>query len=207
MILINTRLGSQGTWEFMAADLVACTSNVHTFIHDLESAYWVLMSQAVRNMHSEWSKSIRSSFVNEVLHAKRYGQSGPAKLERFANPYSWTDFVLPSNKPLTQLLRSLKFELIQRYFPQIEAACTLQEFVDPKEYEKLRYKHDKIIEIFTIALQSPGWPEEDLPIKQPIARSYSAQAMSSSSSKRSRPTAERGVTSTSSKRRNLGLLT
>ena len=95
----------------MATDLVACTSNMHTFIHDLESAYWVLMSQAVHNMHSEWNKSNRSSFVNEVLHAKCYGQGGPMKLERFANPYSWTDFVLLSNKPLTQLLCSLKFEL------------------------------------------------------------------------------------------------
>lgn len=158
-------------------------------------------------MHSEWNKSNHSSFVNEVLHAKRYRQGGPTKLERFANPYSWTDFVLLSNKPLTQLLHSLKFELCQRYFPHIEAACTLQEFVDPKEYEKLCYKHNKIIKIFTIALQSPGWLEEDLPIKQPIARSYSAQAMSSSSSKRSRPMAERGGTSTSSKWRNLGLLT
>ncbi|KAI0253866.1 hypothetical protein BJV78DRAFT_1122546, partial [Lactifluus subvellereus] len=30
-----------GTWQYMAADLVAGTSNRHTFIHDLESAFWV----------------------------------------------------------------------------------------------------------------------------------------------------------------------
>ncbi|KAF8498044.1 hypothetical protein F5888DRAFT_1567446, partial [Russula emetica] len=32
-----------GTWQFMAAELIECPKIRHTFIHDLESFFWVLM--------------------------------------------------------------------------------------------------------------------------------------------------------------------
>ncbi|KAF8502330.1 hypothetical protein F5888DRAFT_1608322, partial [Russula emetica] len=33
----------QGTWQFMAAELIKCPKIRHTFSHDLESFFWVLM--------------------------------------------------------------------------------------------------------------------------------------------------------------------
>ncbi|KAI0253867.1 hypothetical protein BJV78DRAFT_135521 [Lactifluus subvellereus] len=160
-------------------------------------------------MDSSWTLRDRSTFVNEILNCKRYGptnEGGTSKLVHLTHLDFLRDLKLTSNNPFTMLLRSFKDLIVERYRPDSRAGCTLPEFLDPEEYEKLNYKHEKIIDIFTAALLSPGWPK-DSPTMNSITRSKSFVTLVSSSSKRSRTCCEGVSTSTSSKRHNSGSLT
>ena len=60
----------------MVADLVQHSNIAHTFIHDLESAFWVIIWVAFSYMSNLWSAADRSSFLNETMSPWVYLTSG-----------------------------------------------------------------------------------------------------------------------------------
>ncbi len=60
----------------MAADLVQRSSIPHTFIHDLESAFWVMLWVVILYMPSSWDIGDRSYFLKETMSPRVYDNSG-----------------------------------------------------------------------------------------------------------------------------------
>jgi len=73
--LLSTDI-SQGTWQFMAADLVQRSTTPHTFVHDLESAFWVMFWIVLSYMPSSWEAGERSSFLRETMSPRVYHNTG-----------------------------------------------------------------------------------------------------------------------------------
>ncbi len=71
----------QGTWQFMAAELVQDPSIPHTLEHDLESVFWVLLWMTLLYMETSWDIGLRSSVLNSTMNPDVYmGCGGIDKL-------------------------------------------------------------------------------------------------------------------------------
>ncbi len=60
----------------MAAELVEDPSILHTFEHDLESVFWVLLWMTLLYMKTTWDVGRRSSFLNNTMNPGVYMGSG-----------------------------------------------------------------------------------------------------------------------------------
>ena len=60
----------------MAAELIERPKIRHTFSHDLESFFWVLMWIVVTWVPTTWNESARSIFINGVMNPKVYSNIG-----------------------------------------------------------------------------------------------------------------------------------
>lgn len=204
----------------MAADLVMdqkCKVK-QTFIHDLESAFYVLLYQAVCYRHTSLEEvEERSAVFFQVFNTRTIGGKGNGtKFTWMQNPVSLKDFkVLDSskgscNEPFTSLITNLKETLGHRHFlAEYPERSGLSAFLDDKDYEALPYKHSDIIGLFSGALESSGWPEKDGAQKQSIRLEDDQQESSQyTSSKRVRATSKLDNFSASGdrslKRQNLG---
>jgi serine/threonine protein kinase len=193
--LIDAKLGPQGTWPFMAADLVVDEDHevTQTFIHDLESAFYVLLYQAVRYRHTSLSKSKRSGLYSRIFYTRTFdGTDDGSKLSFMQNPLELDDFKVldgskgSCNQPFTRLIRDLKETLGQRHtlkYPERSAPSAFLD-LDSKDYDALPYRHDDIINLFSHALESPGWPENDGAEKQSILNEDHAVSSRYTSTKR-----------------------
>lgn len=54
---------NQGTWPFMAADLIADPKIPQTFVHDLESAFYVMFWLSLKYLPSSYDPSKRDSVL------------------------------------------------------------------------------------------------------------------------------------------------
>jgi hypothetical protein len=226
-LLSNAYLGSQGTWRFMAADLITNSRIDQTFVHDLESAFHVLLYHAICNMNHSLTEGQAANMVHDFLNARRYAENGGYQKFFFMSlPGAIDNYDCPSNAPFTKLLSDLHDKHLSRYIlisggrpgsinPKVAvSAIALAQaqppsFVTPDVYWENDFRHDIFIDIIDQALGSDGWPEDDRAIAQRIIRSNSSIARSASSSKRSRTWSEGGskmsTTGRSYKRLNLDL--
>ena len=70
----------QGTWQFMAAELIENPSIPHIPEHDLESVFWVLLWVTILYIDTPWSSSRRSGIL-DVMTPKVYSTgASPSKL-------------------------------------------------------------------------------------------------------------------------------
>jgi Fungal protein kinase len=138
---------SQGTWEYMAGDLVFDPTTSHSFVHDLESAFWVLFSQVLRYMPVSWGPTQCTHVLKNIMNPESYKNpsseqvsGGMSKLIFLTAHLSFTDFmVLPqdlNNHPLTALLLNFKAALAKRY--ESGKALPIQTFLDKQACEKHR---------------------------------------------------------------------
>jgi len=67
----------------MAADLIQDSSIPHTFVHDLESVFWVLIWIVVSYMPTTWDDGECSSFLKETMCPKVYGPRGGTRKKDF----------------------------------------------------------------------------------------------------------------------------
>ncbi|KAF8479414.1 hypothetical protein F5888DRAFT_1860273 [Russula emetica] len=202
-----------GTWQFMAAELIERPKIRHTFSHDLESFFWVLMWIVVTRVPTTWDESTRSIFINGVMNPKVYSNIGSTeKLTwlKAGNPLREKGFRIRDNPILHELAMELYDSVAGQYRPRpsdqapptklnpyILSGCSLRK--NPEEEDK-NYEigltflkdYDTLLKQFEQALNAE-WPSNDKASLQSIARSNaSIHFYSQSQSKRSRPVEDEG---------------
>jgi hypothetical protein len=203
----------------MAADLVRQPSVAHTFVHDLESAFWVLLWVTLSYTSTSWGTEERSSFLKETMSPRVYNDSGGSNKAYFMQSDSAIlKFSVCNNPVLTTLLISMKMTLAVRYQePPSNAPSVLDPLAVMAETEGLgattsqmdsqhsdleqriqRFNnlveclrnHKVIIGLMRKALELPGWPNNDAAVLQDLITSDDVSANMRSNSKRSRSVAE-----------------
>ncbi|KAI9437896.1 hypothetical protein BJY52DRAFT_1229987 [Lactarius psammicola] len=98
-----------GTWQFMAADLIENPKVIQTFIHDIKSAFLVLLWVATHYVTPNTQLQVLSSFVNSVFNPQVFGSSGGLARAMFMRGKQELDhLIFQDNVPLTRLLCTLK---------------------------------------------------------------------------------------------------
>ncbi len=119
---LNKKIDLQGTWQFMAADLIRNPTINQTFIHDIESAFFVLLWMATHYVQAELQTDHLSGLVNSVFHPQIFrGSRAPGKIMFMHGKEELDELVFRDNAPLTRLLRTLKELLAVRHRKQPEA--------------------------------------------------------------------------------------
>lgn len=99
----------QGTWQFMAADLVSNPAIDHTFVHDLESAFYVVFWLAVRFLPNSLDPERRSLVMTDLFSPRTFDNVGSiSKLNWMARAVANTrEFKVTNNPILSGLITSL----------------------------------------------------------------------------------------------------
>jgi hypothetical protein len=186
----------QGTWQFMAAELILTPHIAHTFMHDLESVIWVLMWITLKYTVTNWSVGVRSSFVSDTMSPRVFMNSGGQnKLFFMQSPISLKGFTVDQNPQLTSLLFGLK-EILHRHHvgkpldQRDDDSSAHRTPVEDISEDVFLKAHALVIDTFNKYLDSPNWPNNDEAQLQPIVLSNDVQISMHSSSKRSREVAE-----------------
>ena len=205
----------QGTWQFMAGDLTADPKIQHTFAHDLESFFWVLLWIVLTHVQNGSEDRIRSSFIHGTMNPRIFNSSrGPNKklflTSALALGEVWNGFSLPENEPLYSLLVELKRTVGKRYLPSenltvepakkmvtLRIAGTVNQpdnvpnvMGAAASNSEMLGSYGAVTSMFSKALSSEGWPSSDKAEAQIILQSSSSVRASHSGSKRSRSAIE-----------------
>ena len=213
MFLDNDR---QGTWQFLAAELINDPQINQTFIHDIESAFLILLWVSVCYLESTFNTANRSDFVDTIFNPRVYGSSGGMTKANFMASDEWSMPSFPKNGPLTNLLREMKFRLSFRYKkhptelyhlsnPLLSATLQSQDVQGGaseswslnkrliQTYESFNEQlkdHNAMIECINNFLTCNGWPDTEPARKMEIALANEVKTALRSSSKRCRDAAE-----------------
>ncbi|KAH9015347.1 hypothetical protein EDB84DRAFT_1567739 [Lactarius hengduanensis] len=105
-----------GTWQFMAADLIVNPKISHTFIHDIESTFFVLLWMATHYVQAKMATEELSGLVNSIFNPQVFGNSGgPGKLTFMRGVEELDNLIFRDNTPLGNLLSVLKELLAVRH--------------------------------------------------------------------------------------------
>ncbi|KAI0706437.1 hypothetical protein C8Q76DRAFT_771081 [Earliella scabrosa] len=131
----------QGTFYFMATEILE-ERVVHHVRHDLESFHWVLLWAVIR--HTAHSYSLKEA-QGVFIFGEDQAAAGRKRLwfERDSRRFN-----IPGNKPLVKLLQD--FGML--------AYKSLGSLLVPPQY----MTYDDVLKIFNDALDSPGWPKDDI---------------------------------------------
>jgi hypothetical protein len=116
---------NQDTWQFMAANLIAYPEISQTFLHDLESAFYIMFWLSLKYLPSFYNPSkhglVLSSMFNPIpinspliwRHSSTnlnslHNRSTNSKVNWMANLMDVDYFKVTENSPLSSLLLSLK---------------------------------------------------------------------------------------------------
>jgi len=129
----------------MAADLVASPTTTHALVHDLESAYWVLLWVTVGYMQADWgvlADGEHSSFLKETLSPRVFlGSGGQSKLFFLTSPLEFAS--MSGNLVYQEFLHGLKLILGIRHLDrpkppspsQFDAATAIAKIFDEPNLE------------------------------------------------------------------------
>src|SRR5258708_18858235 len=73
----------QGTWQFMAGDLIQQFNIRHTFAHNLESFFWVLLWIVLTWVPTYYTDAVHSSFIHGMMSLKVCSSSGGSAKTNF----------------------------------------------------------------------------------------------------------------------------
>ncbi|KAI9429559.1 hypothetical protein H4582DRAFT_2147458 [Lactarius indigo] len=105
-----------GMWQFMVVDLIGNPKINQTFIHDIESAFFVLLWMATHYVQAKLQTDHLSGLVNSVFHPKIFRSSGgPGNIMFMHGEEELDGLIFHDNAPLTQLLCTLKELLAVRH--------------------------------------------------------------------------------------------
>lgn len=193
----------------MAADLVANPKINHTFIHDLESAYYVVFWLSIRLLPNSWNPSKRGSIINTVFNPSTFGGEVTGSKQDWVVSSSVKDsytFNIHGNEGLSGLIRELSQIFQDRHIllTKLETArrgTTVPRFVArpasstlvvddlEREFEELVAKqdHDCIINVFHLSLSHElcTWPEVEPATNQEIGKNARDELCTKSKSLRS----------------------
>ncbi len=145
----------QGTWQFMARDLVQQFNIQHTFAHDLESFFWVLLWIVLTQVPTYYTDAVCSSFIHGMMSPKVCsGSRGSVKMNFLVSSCMLEerveDFCLPNNPSLHALL--------------VEMKCTVADWylsLPSKKESTPKPESVKKIDTISIALKRDGITESD----------------------------------------------
>lgn len=209
----------QGTWQFMAADLVESSSGIlHRLHHDLESFFWVLMWIILTRVPTSWSDDARTSFVNQTMSPMVYSHSGgtggtlKSSWLTSDRPLIEEKFQIPASPNLRELAEELLTTVSARYRvrpprkpsslnPFVLSGAAKTKTVEDERSEIERYEagltflndHNLMLRQFEAALEAkekPKWPSDDKASPQRILPAGTPVCVSQTSSKRSRSVVE-----------------
>src|SRR5258708_986047 len=143
----------QGTWQFMARDLVQQFNIQHTFAHDLESFFWVLLWIVLTWVPTYYTDAVCSGFIHRTMSPKVCsGSGGSTKMNFLVSSYMLEerveDFRLPNNPSLHALLVEMKHTVADQYLSLLSKKESTPE---PKSIKKINaisitLKHDSVTE-------------------------------------------------------------
>jgi hypothetical protein len=154
----------------MAADLIEDSTIAHTFVHDLESFFWVLVWVVVSYMRTKWTVGERSSFLKDTMCPKVYGLgSGGSAKKYFITSHQVPP--VPRVMPVQVLLVRLAY-LFQPRYPESGLNGLPKSVLEqlPKPYEMFPEglsNHSKILTLFSDVFRQGGWPDDDAAELQP----------------------------------------
>jgi hypothetical protein len=101
----------------MAADLIRDPRIDHTFVHDLESAFYVILWLCIKFLPNNWNGAVRSLVMNDLFNPPTFKLVGSqAKVNWMARAVAQTDgFYVDGNPILSGLITSLAPYFQARY--------------------------------------------------------------------------------------------
>jgi hypothetical protein len=136
----SRQINLQGTWQFMAADLIEDPNICQTFVHDIESAFFLLLWMALLYVKSSWENPTLSNFIKSVFHPQVVGSSGGPTKIMFMQSDRLDSLKFTTNAPLANLLCLWKTTLAIRYAKRPERVHRVQKS-DVKDVIR-RARHD-----------------------------------------------------------------
>ena len=125
----------QGTWQFIAGDIIDNPNIVHTFAHDLESFFWVLLWIILTQVQTNMEQSRRSDLVHNIMNPKIVVNSrGQSKTFFVMAEASLASLEIPGNEALRGLITSLHSTVADRYKPvnQIKLVFAPEQYQHPR---------------------------------------------------------------------------
>lgn len=165
----------QGTWQFMAAALTEDSTTPHTFKHDLESFFWVLIWAVVSFMPTSFTVEGRSSFLKETMSPKLYINSGGVNKRN----YLLARIVPGVDHPHIRILLNYLIRLFAAQYSAISKdpitdqsmASSVHQATgseppdtstgDLDEYFRQNFGYPVMFNFFRTALERQDWPEHD----------------------------------------------
>jgi len=199
----------QGTWQFMAADLVQYPNIPQTFVHDFESFFWVLLWMVLTRLKTSWTAATVSSFIGGTMNPRVYSGTGGQQKTHFMQVYSLPDhFQIPGNPALRSVLAGLHSLLGARYrAPSSKAPGPYEKKMSEERYQQAVKEHNENLKeldnydrmIFILqAKDDDKWPRDDGAKLQGIAPTSSFVCSSNSGTKRKREHVRNGIVEGSS---------
>lgn len=200
----------------MAADLVASPGIQQTFVHDLESFFWVLLWLVLRYVETSWKGSLLSSVYKSVFGQDLYDDpegvfGGVHKKDFLQNREKLGEFQVIGNTILTNLLKDLKAMVSSRYRTKPEKSKYLPDADASYNMEVKFYNsqddmndHTKMLNLFAVFLDPSNvedWPGDDKATPQPLQPSISEARNDKYRTKRARRRDDVGGESSSKTRR------
>lgn len=162
----------------MAADLVADPSVTHTFVHDLESAFYVVFWLSIKYLSNSWSPQRRATVMHHLFNPPVSQVGTPSKkgwMARAGNEV--IDFEITGNPALTGLIKTLipLFQARHMALPNSQPATeynfstrphqSLQNETAIKGYLDELRDHEEVLNIFRNSLE-PTWLTDEPATKQ-----------------------------------------
>jgi hypothetical protein len=97
-------------WQFMAADLIADPKMNHTFIYDLESAYYLVFWLSIKFLPNSWTPNDRVMVMHNLFNPVAFPDKGSSSKKDWMVSSSVIEllkFNIIGNLVLTGLIRSL----------------------------------------------------------------------------------------------------
>src|SRR6266849_1953782 len=148
----------QGTWKFMAADLVERSDIPQTFVHDLESFFWVLLWVVLTRVKTSWTEEQVSNFINGTMNPKVYADYGGWAKVWFLtskDELSENHFKIPGNPILREFLKGLHSLVAVRHRgpPSMRDNPFLAENLDPDRKPITQEEHERAVKEHKEALK------------------------------------------------------
>src|SRR5258708_26089743 len=143
----------QGTWQFMAIELVQPFNIRHTFAHDLESFFWVLLWIVLRRVPTYYTDAVCSGFFYGTMSPKVCSDSGGSMKMNFLVSSRMLeerveDFRLPNNPSLCTLLVEMKHTVADWYLslPSKKESTPEPESIKKIDAISITLKYDGVTE-------------------------------------------------------------
>jgi len=189
----------------MAADLVESSDVEQTFVHDLESFFWVLFWIVLMQVKTSWNDAKRSSFLATTFSpgvsiGSEGGTTGGDSKKNFLlweSALKEKNFNTPNNSPLHDLLDGLHELLRVRHCdpPHVQQAQSVfaprvldggPPLRDKYDEERAEYDrqlgwlkdHQMMLRQFAKALGSLEWPANDKAVFQDLMPSTTDEIVS-----------------------------
>jgi len=200
----------QGTWQFMAVELIENPSIPHIPEHDLESVFWVLLWVTILYIDTSWSSSHHSSIL-DVMTPKVYSTgASPSKLHFLQDSVALMGLCTRRSPCVGKLLRDIHKVFCKLYIKKAHLQPSLKENesldvdkstdectdeigtmtmgamqsgneVEPEDL------HATLIDLFNKALKKEKkWGINDVATYQPVKHSRNMESATQSGPKRSR---------------------